>query len=64
MVCGSIRLKINDMQHELRKGDFFVVWPESVLSEIVRDADTEILVIRAPSVPNDKVVVDEPALQA
>jgi hypothetical protein len=52
------------MQHELRKGDFFVVWPESVLSEIVRDADTEILVIRAPSVPNDKVVVDEPALQA
>jgi hypothetical protein len=35
----------------LRKGDFFVVWPESVVSDITADADSEMLVVRVPSVP-------------
>jgi mannose-6-phosphate isomerase-like protein (cupin superfamily) len=56
VISGSIRLKINDVQHDLCKGDFLVVWPESVVSDIVRDADTEIIVVRAPSVPDDKVI--------
>ena len=54
---GSITLRINDVEHDLSKGDFFVIWPESVVSDITTDADTEVLVVRAPSVANDKVPV-------
>ena len=35
------------------QGDFFIVWPKSVVSDITTDADTEMLVVRAPSVPDD-----------
>ena len=57
VLSGSIRLKIDDVEHSLRKGDFFVIWPESVVSEISTDAETEILVVRAPSVADDKLSV-------
>ncbi len=42
------------LTHDLGKGDFYVVWPESVVSDIETDEDTEVLVVRAPSVSNDK----------
>jgi len=57
VLSGSIRLKIDEVEHNLRKGDFFVVWPESVVSEITTDAETEILVVRAPSVADDKLTL-------
>jgi hypothetical protein len=57
VMSGSIRLKINDVEHNLRKGNFYIVWPESVVSEITTDSETEILVVRAPSVSNDKMLV-------
>jgi hypothetical protein len=57
VLSGSIRLKIDDVEHSLRKGNFYIIWPESVVSEITTDAETEILVVRAPSVANDKMLV-------
>jgi quercetin dioxygenase-like cupin family protein len=55
---GSVRLKINDETHDLSKGDFYVVWPETVVSEIATDADAEVLVVRAPSVADDKFTLN------
>lgn len=59
VLSGSIRLKIDGVEHDLRKGQFYVVWPESVVGDIATDADAdaEILVVRAPSVPDDKTTV-------
>ncbi len=54
VLSGSVRLKIDDVTHDLGKGDFYVVWPESVVSDVETDADAEVLVVRAPSVSNDK----------
>jgi hypothetical protein len=51
---GSVRLKIDDVTHDLAKGDFYVVWPESIISHIETDDEAEVLVVRAPSVINDK----------
>jgi hypothetical protein len=59
VLAGSIRLQLDGVEHHLRKGDFFVVWPECVVSDITTDADTEVLVVRAPSVPDDKVSARE-----
>jgi hypothetical protein len=54
VVRGHVRLKINDVQHDLHEGDFYVVWPESVVSDVATDSQAEVLVVRAPSVPDDK----------
>jgi hypothetical protein len=43
-----------NVTHDLGKGDFYVVWPESVVSDIETDEDAEVIVVRAPSVSNDK----------
>jgi mannose-6-phosphate isomerase-like protein (cupin superfamily) len=51
---GEVSLKLDEVHHDLREGDFYVVWPESVLSEIATDGQAEVLVVRAPSVPDDK----------
>jgi quercetin dioxygenase-like cupin family protein len=57
VLSGSIRLKIDEVEHNLRKGDFSVVWPESVVSEITTDAETEMLVGSGPSVADDKLTL-------
>jgi hypothetical protein len=54
---GRVSLKVNDVQHHLRAGDFYVVWPEAVVSDIATDSHAEVLVVRAPSVPDDKVAL-------
>jgi hypothetical protein len=36
-----------------------VIWPESVVSDITTDADAEVLVVRTPSVDNDKFVITD-----
>ncbi len=54
ILSGSVHLTIDDMKHNLGKGDFYIVWPESVVSDIETDDDAEVLVVRAPSVINDK----------
>jgi mannose-6-phosphate isomerase-like protein (cupin superfamily) len=54
---GEVSLKLDEVQHDLREGDFYVVWPESVVSEIATDGLAEVLVVRAPSVPEDKFLL-------
>ena len=53
VVGGSVRLRINDVEHSFVRGDFFVIWPETFVSDVTSDA-AELVVIRAPSVPGDK----------
>jgi hypothetical protein len=57
VVRGAVSLKINDVQHDLRDGDFYVVWPESIVSDIATDGQATVLVVRAPSIPEDKFAV-------
>jgi mannose-6-phosphate isomerase-like protein (cupin superfamily) len=57
VLSGTMSVKINDVEHTLGKGDFFVIWPESVVSDVTTSADAEVLVVRAPSVADDKFAV-------
>jgi len=58
VIGGTVRLKIDDEQHDLGKGDFFVVWPECVVSDVETDGEAQVIVVRAPSVANDKFAVE------
>jgi hypothetical protein len=59
LIKGQMTLKIDGRRYDIGVGDFYVIWPESVVSDLETDADTEVIVVRAPS-KNDKVLVNEP----
>ncbi|WP_040741939.1 cupin domain-containing protein [Nocardia tenerifensis] len=58
LIKGGMRITIDGAQHDLREGQFYVIWPQSVVSDISTGPDTELIVVRAPSIPSDKVLVD------
>lgn len=54
VVAGSCVVRINDSIIELSKGDFLVVYPEATEEGIDSENGAEIIVVKAPSVANDK----------
>lgn len=54
---GDIHLTIDGTRYDLEAGQFYVIWPYSVVSDVSTGADTELIIIRAPSIPEDKVLV-------
>jgi len=56
VIAGKVNVTINGEKYELRKGQFYVIWPETILEELETTKDTEIMVVRAPSI-NDKVLL-------
>ncbi len=54
LISGWMSLVINGQEHHLEKGQFYIVWPYSVVENIRTGEHTELLVVRAPSKPSDK----------
>jgi hypothetical protein len=54
---GWMKLSIDDAEHRVEKGQFYVIWPDSIVSDITTSSDAEVLVVRAPSRPDDKVLL-------
>ena len=57
LIRGRMLLKIDGRPYEIDAGDFYIIWPGSVVSDISTSSDAEIIVVRAPSAPGDKVPV-------
>jgi hypothetical protein len=43
------------VRHRLEARQFYVVWPESTVSDFSSGPDSELIVVRAPSLAGDKV---------
>ena len=56
VISGEVRVSINGEKHILHKGEFYVIWPETIVEDVETGEKTELIVVRAPSV-NDKVRV-------
>jgi mannose-6-phosphate isomerase-like protein (cupin superfamily) len=56
ILSGDVHVSINGNMHHLEKGDFYIIWPESILDSLETSIGTEIIVVRAPSI-NDKVIL-------
>lgn len=54
IILGEVRLTINGDRHILHKGEFYIIWPETIVEDVSASDDTEVIVVRAPGV-NDKV---------
>jgi quercetin dioxygenase-like cupin family protein len=54
VISGRYKVWIEGEERELGKGDFLVVYPEAKLRNISADEGTELMVVIAPSIPDDK----------
>jgi quercetin dioxygenase-like cupin family protein len=54
VVSGKIKISINGEKITLGKGEFYIIWPETIVDEVEAEQNTELIVVRSPSV-NDKV---------
>jgi mannose-6-phosphate isomerase-like protein (cupin superfamily) len=57
VIKGDIQLSIDGQRHELVAGQFYIIWPYSVVSDVSTGPETEVIVVRAPSIPDDKILV-------
>lgn len=57
VISGWFKAIINGEEVHVGKREYVVVYPESKLERIENKEGTEVLVIKAPSVPDDKFLV-------
>jgi hypothetical protein len=55
LIRSWIELNIDGEHHRLEAGSFLVVWPESIVSDIASGPETELIVVKSPSITGDKV---------
>ncbi len=59
VIKGSITCSINGNHIVAHAGDFYILWPETVMANFVTAPETDVIVIRAPSIENGgKVIMD------
>lgn len=54
VISGEIKITIGGRHHTLHKGEFYIIWPETIVENVEASNNTELIVVRAPSI-NDKV---------
>ena len=54
VINGSITVLISEKEITIRKGEFLIVYPETELLDISAEEETEMIVVKSPSVPDDK----------
>jgi quercetin dioxygenase-like cupin family protein len=56
VISGEVSLMINGKDFTFHKEDFWVIWPETVVENVRALENTELIVLRAPSI-NDKKII-------
>jgi quercetin dioxygenase-like cupin family protein len=56
VISGQVKFKIDGEVEVVHKGEFYIIYPQTVVEEVSAGDKTEIIVIRAPSI-NDKVQI-------
>jgi len=62
IISGGYTAEVNGEVVDMKKGDFLIVYPESTLRNIKAEEGTELIVVKAPSVPQDKFDVEQQVL--
>ena len=57
VISGEVSLTIDGKDFTFQKEDFWVIWPETIVENVRAGKNTELIVLRAPSV-NDKQIIE------
>ncbi len=58
VISGKYKVLVNEVEVEISKGEFLVVYPETKLKNLSAEENTELIVVKSPSVEADKFDVD------
>ncbi|SRR5258708_4956728 len=56
VLSGEVSLTIADKDFRFHKGEFWVIYPETVVENVRAGKNTELIILRAPSL-NDKKII-------
>ena len=56
VINGEVSLTINGKDFTFHKEDFWIIWPETIVENVRAGENTELMVIRSPSI-NDKQII-------
>lgn len=56
LLSGTAHFKIDGKDVQIKPEEFWVVYPGTVIEDFATEGDVKIIVIRAPSIPGDKVL--------
>lgn len=59
VISGMMSADINGEHFVIHKGEFYVIWPETTIENVAAEEETQVIVIRAPSI-NDKQHITKP----
>ena len=54
VISGTMRIKVNSKELSVSKGEFLVIYPYTIVENCEADENTELIVIKSPSLPSDK----------
>lgn len=54
VISGWIKVEINGKKYKIKKGEFYVIHPFNVTKDLEVGKNTEMIIVKAPSVPEDK----------
>lgn len=58
VISGGYKVLVNGGEVEIRKGEFLVVYPETKLKNLSAEANTQLIVVKSPSVEADKFNIE------
>jgi hypothetical protein len=50
VISGAVSADINGEHFNIDKGIFYIIWPETVIENVSANEDTQVIVVRAPSI--------------
>ena len=59
IISGWVKITINGKRVKVNRVDFFVIYPLTVVEDVEAGPNTELIVIKAPSIPGDKFLLSE-----
>lgn len=57
VISGHVTLEIANNFHEVKSGEFYVIYPYTTVENVTATKNTRLVVIRTPSLPLDKISV-------
>jgi mannose-6-phosphate isomerase-like protein (cupin superfamily) len=54
ILSGEVKVTINQEKLTLHAGEFYIIWPETIVESVEASDNTQLIVVRAPSIV-DKV---------
>jgi mannose-6-phosphate isomerase-like protein (cupin superfamily) len=58
VISGSLDITIDGVSVHVEKGEFYIIFPLAVVEKIDAGPQTEVIVVRTPSIENDKVLLN------